>query len=158
MTSETPGLVARLKRLPAQLLLALVDATALLVITACILLVVVLNRVDHAAETIAGKVTDATISRLDMSPADVRERLQSIDQKISALSAELDKAGTADGGALAREIADLNRNLTEMKSMAQALGNAGPEVTEAAFSQVGELLTNSLYAIRGCTLRGEQGS
>ena len=72
MTSETPGLVARLKRLPAQLLLALVNATALLVITACILLVVVLNRVDHAAETIAGKVTDATISRLDMSPADVR--------------------------------------------------------------------------------------
>ena len=56
---DAPGLGRRLVRLPGQLLLALVNATALLVIAACVLSLLVLNRVDTAGERIAGNVTES---------------------------------------------------------------------------------------------------
>lgn len=158
MTHGAPGVATRLKRLPGQLLLALINATALLVIVACILVIVVVNRADHAAESIAGTVTDATLSRIDMSPAEVRSNLQSINDRVSGLSAKLDAAGSVDKPDLVREIKSLNRNLNEMKLLAKGLGTASPEVADAAFRQAGAQLTDTLLALRGCSLeKGTEG-
>ena len=49
---DYPGISARLWRLPGQLLLALINGTAILVIVASILSLVALVRMEHFAETI----------------------------------------------------------------------------------------------------------
>ncbi|MEL7524993.1 MAG: hypothetical protein AAFN16_04430, partial [Pseudomonadota bacterium] len=92
MTSA-PTIATRLKRLPGQLLLALVNASALLVIVACVLVIVVLNRVDQAGARIAGTVTEAALAKLDMTPAALKERLQSVDGTVAALVDQLETAG-----------------------------------------------------------------
>lgn len=150
MTSA-PTIATRLKRLPRQLLLALVNATALLVIVACVLVIVVLNRVDQAGARIAGTVTEAALAKLDMTPAALKERLQSVDGTVAALVDQLETAGARDDRALTLQVAELNRTLTDLKAAAQNLGSAGPDITEAAFRQAGETLTEAILSVRGCS-------
>jgi len=150
MTSA-PTFATRLKRLPGQLLVALVNATALLVIVACVLVIIVLNRVDRAGERIAGTVTEAALSKLEMTPAALKERLQSVDGRVAALVDQLETAGARDDRALTLQVAELNRTLTDLKAAAQNLGSAGPDITEAAFRQAGETLTEAILSIRGCS-------
>ncbi|WP_306141120.1 hypothetical protein [Roseibium sp. MMSF_3412] len=149
--TTAPTLATRLKRLPGQLLLALINATALLVIVACVLVIVVLNRVDQASERISATVTEAALSKLEMTPAALKERLQSVDGKVAALVDQLETAGSRDDRALTLQVAELNRTLNDLKAAAQNLGSAGPDITEAAFRQAGETLTETILSVRGCT-------
>jgi hypothetical protein len=149
---DAPGLGRRLVRLPGQLLLALVNATALLVIAACVLSLVVLNRVDSAGERIAGNVTEAALARLQVSPADFKARIEALDGKVSALRAELADPDLKDHWEVAQQLKDLNRNLTDIKLAAAGLSAAGPQITETAFEQAGDMLTDALYTLRGCEM------
>ncbi|WP_434053410.1 MAG: hypothetical protein RDA78_00435 [Roseibium sp.] len=148
--TTAPTLSTRLKRLPGQLLLACVNATALLVIVACVLVIVVLNRVDQASERIAGTVTEAALAKLEMTPAALKEQLQSVDGRVAALVDQLETAGARDDRALTLQVAELNRTLRDLKAAAANLGSAGPDITEAAFRQAGETLTEALLSVRGC--------
>lgn len=149
--TAAPTLSSRLKRLPGQLLLALVNATALLVIVACVLVIVVLNRIDQAGERIAGTVTEAALSKLDMTPAALKERLQSVDGSVAALVEQLQTAGARDDRALTVQVSELNRTLKDLTAVAEKLGSAGPDITEAAFRQAGDSLTQTLLSVRGCS-------
>jgi hypothetical protein len=151
---DAPGLGGRLRRLPGQLLLALVNATALLVITASVLALIVLNKVDTAGERLAGTVTEAALARLKVSPEEFKSRLEALDGRIAALSQQLSNPELQDHWELAQQIKELNRNLADVKLAASGLSEAGPEVTEAAFEQAGDLLTGALYALRGCAPLG----
>jgi len=147
---DAPGLGGRLLRLPGQLLLALVNATALLVIAACILALLVLNRVDTAGERIAGTVTDAALARLDVSPAEFKTRLDALDGRIETLSAQLSNPDFQDHWEVSRQLKELNANLSDIRLAAAGLSAAGPDVAAAAFDQAGDMLTGALYAVRGC--------
>ncbi|GAB2185783.1 hypothetical protein [Roseibium sp. LAB1] len=147
---DAPGLGRRLVRLPGQLLLALVNATALLVIAACVLALVVLNRVDSAGERIAGNVTEAALARLQVSPGEFKSRIEALDGKISALRTQLSDPELKDHWEVAQQLKDLNRNLADIKLAAAGLSAAGPQITETAFEQAGDMLTGALYALRGC--------
>lgn len=148
--SDRPGLGARLVRLPGQLLLALVNATALLVIVACVLVIVVLNRVDAAGERIAGTVTDAALARLEVSPAEFKTRLETLDNRIAGLSEQLKNPDLSDHWEVSQQLKDLNGNLAQIRLAAEGLSAAGPDVMATAFEQAGKLLTGSLFALRGC--------
>ena len=52
------GITARLWKLPGQLLLALINATAILVIVAAIVALVAIARINHFAENIVATMTD----------------------------------------------------------------------------------------------------
>ncbi|MHA7774365.1 hypothetical protein [Roseibium sp. M-1] len=147
---DAPGLGGRLRRLPGQLLLALVNATALLVIAACVLALIVLNRVDTAGARIAGTVTEAALTRLKVSPEEFKSRLDGLDGRIETLSKQLANPDLQDHWEMAQQIKELNRNLADLKLAASGLSEAGPEVTAAAFEQAGDMLTGALYALRGC--------
>ena len=157
MASSTLGLGARLMRLPGQLLLALVNATALLVIIACVLVIVVLNQVDTAGARIASTVTEATFSRLQVSPADFREKLQALDGRIETLSGQLANPDLQKDSALNFQLIELNANLRELKQAAASIRQAGPDATAAAFEQAGVMVTDALFALRGCE-KGEAGA
>jgi hypothetical protein len=61
--STRDELRARLWRLPRQLLLALINGTAILVIVAAIVALVALSKVTHLANDVASAMTDAVLSR-----------------------------------------------------------------------------------------------
>ncbi|MES0809751.1 hypothetical protein ABLO27_09735 [Roseibium sp. SCPC15] len=161
MTSDSPGIGTRLKRLPGQFLVALLNATSILVIAACVLVIVVLNRVDTAGARIAASVTEATFSKMQISPAEFKTRLVALDQRIELLSERLSNPELQQDGELKQQLTELNRNLTDLRQAAETIRSAGPEVTSTAFEQAGDMVTDSLYALRGCRsndARPEAGS
>lgn len=155
MPSAKPSLGRRLLRLPGQFLVALVNATAILVIAACVLAIIVLDRVNGAAESVASSVTDATLARLQVSPTEFKARLAVLDDRIAQIATKLETAGADQDGELVRQVAQLNATLADLKLAADGIKAAGPEVTDAAFRQAGTIVTESLLALRGCETASE---
>jgi len=79
------GITARLWKLPGQLLLALINATAILVIVAAILALVAIARVDHFAENVVATMTEAVLSKVDLPAKDVLANLQKLTAEVRAL-------------------------------------------------------------------------
>ena len=75
------GISARLWRLPGQLLLALINATAILVIVAAIFALVAIARIDHFAENVVATMTEAVLSKVDLPPKDVLANLRNLRRK-----------------------------------------------------------------------------
>jgi hypothetical protein len=61
--ADVNGISARLWRLPKQLLLALINATAILVIVAAIVALVAIARINHFAENIVATMTEAVLAK-----------------------------------------------------------------------------------------------
>ena len=51
---------------------------------------------------------------------------------------------------MAQQLKELNRNLADIRLAAVGLSAAGPEITDTAFEQAGNMLTSALYTLRGC--------
>ncbi|TYC51515.1 hypothetical protein FMN50_21385 [Rhodobacterales bacterium] len=152
MADRESGLGSRLIRLPGQLLLALVNATAVLVIVACVLALVVLHRIDTAGQRIGAHVTEAALSRLEITPTEFKARLGDIETRLRELSAQLSDPSRVDHWQVTEELRTLNRNLEEIRSAANALGAAAPQITSTAFDEAGDLLTRLLYSLRDCEM------
>ena len=61
--AQSEAIFAKLRRLPMQVLLALINATAVLLIIAAILALVVMNRVNDFGENLAETMTEAVLSK-----------------------------------------------------------------------------------------------
>ncbi|MGD9400495.1 MAG: hypothetical protein PVI10_13020, partial [Methyloceanibacter sp.] len=61
-------LAARLRKLPGQTLLAMVNGTAILVILAAILAMIATSKITHLAQNVATTMTDAVLSEVGESP------------------------------------------------------------------------------------------
>ena len=79
------GISARLWRLPGQLLLALINATAVLVIVAAILAIVALARIEHFAGNIVATMSDAVLSKVDLPSKDVLANIRELTGEVRAL-------------------------------------------------------------------------
>src|SRR5215831_2870299 len=95
------GISARLWRLPAQLLLALINATAILVIVAAILALVAIARIGHIAEA----VTETALSKVDLPPKDVLANLRNLTAEVRTLDNTLREIKTGEHPALQHEMA-----------------------------------------------------
>jgi hypothetical protein len=69
--SNGSAISARLWRLPGQLQLALINATAILVIVTAIFALVVIVRISGFAENVVATMTEAVLSKVDLPEKDV---------------------------------------------------------------------------------------
>ncbi|WP_209010835.1 hypothetical protein [Labrenzia sp. PHM005] len=150
MAKERQGLWGRLIRLPGQLLLALINATALLVIAASVLALLVLHQVEEAGTRVAGAVTGATLARLQVTPAEFKDNLENLDDRVQEISEWLQSPSLKADPELKRQLTELNANLVGLREAADGIRSAGPDITSAAFEQAGDLLTDALHTLRGC--------
>jgi len=77
------GISARLWRLPGQLLLALVNATAILVIVAAIVALVAIARINRFAENVVATMTEAVLSKVDLPQKDVLANIRNLTAEVS---------------------------------------------------------------------------
>ena len=94
-----------------QLLLALVNATAILVIVAAIVALVAIARINHFAENIVATMTEAVLAKVDLPSKDVLANLRNLTTEVrtvgNALRGDQDRRtpalqnrdGTTKGGA-----------------------------------------------------------
>ncbi len=148
---DHPGISARLWRLPSQLLLALINATAILVIVAAILALVALARIEHFGGNIVATMTDAVLSKVDLPSKDVLANIRELTGEIRALGNTLQEIKAGENPILQSEIARLREPLTALSISVDRLGNSRSILTDEVAARFGDTITKTLLKLRDCS-------
>jgi len=152
--TDSSILYARLRGLPGQILLALINATSVLVIVAAFMVIFALGRVEHFAEKVAGTMTDAVLSKVDLPSKDALSGIRELSEEVRALRNTLReiKAGEATLPGIAR----LNEKLDAFNASIDKLGNSRAILTDAVAARFGEAVTRTLTRLRDCSARPKE--
>lgn len=140
----------RLRRLPGQLLLALVNGTAILVIVAAILAIVATSKVTHLAQNVASTMTDAVLSRVDENPRQLVQNLQRVSDDVHTLSVALTKAKSEGVAGLGPEVAQLNERLGMLEVNLERLREARSNLVDELVARAGNTLGEALQNLKPC--------
>ena len=123
---------------PGQLLLALIDATAILVIVAATLALVATARIHHFAENAVTTMTEAVLSKIDLPPKEALANLRNLTTEVRTVGNSLREIKAGEHPALQSEIAQLKESLTSLKVSIDRLGSARSIIlTDEAIGQLG---------------------
>jgi hypothetical protein len=150
------GISGRLWRLPGQLLLALINATAILVIVAAIVTLVAIARINGFAENVAATMTEAVLSKVDLPQKDVLGNIRNLTAEVSMLGNTLREIKAGEHPALQPELAQLREALTVLKVSVDRLGSARSILTDEAIGQLGRTVTDALTNLRNCSSTARQ--
>ena len=142
---------ARLRRLPVDFLLALINATMLLVIVAAILALVVMVRIDNFAGRMATTMTEAVLSKIDLPSKNVLTNLQNLTAEVRTFGNTLRDIKVGENPVVQFEIARLKEALTALNASVDRLTNTRTILTDEAIAQLGRAVTDTLTQMRGCT-------
>ena len=145
------GISARLWKLPGQLLLALINATAILVIAAAILALVAIARINHFAGNLVATITEAVLSKVDLPAKDVLANLRNLTAEVRTLGNALGEIKAGENSVLQFEIVRLKEALTVLNISVDRLGNARSILTDEAIGQLGRTVTDALMKLRDCS-------
>ena len=141
---------AKLRRLPGQVLLALLNGTAVLVIVASILALVASAKVNHLAHNVATTMTDALLSRVAVKPAEFRKTLEGVSAEIQALTAALKERKADAAATLNPEIERLNDQLAALEADVERLGDARTGLINQLIAKVGVSVGEVLQRFGAC--------
>jgi hypothetical protein len=144
------GISARLWRLPRELLLALINATAVLVIVAAILALVVLGRISNFAGNVASTMTEAALSKIDLPSRDVLANLRNLTDEVRSVGNALRDIRTRENPVLQAEIAKLREGLTALTASVDRLTSVKTILTDEAIGRLGRSVSDALTTMRGC--------
>ena len=141
---------ARLRRLPVDFLLALINATTLLVIVAAILALVVMVRIDNLAGRVVTTMTEAVLSKIDLPSKNVLANLRNLTEEVRTLGNTLREIKVGENPVIQIEITRLKEALTTLNASVDRLANARTILTDEAIGQLGHAVTDTLTQMRGC--------
>jgi hypothetical protein len=150
------GISARLWRLPGQLLLALINATAILVIVAAIVALVAIAQINRFAENVVATMTEAVLSKVDLPQKDVLANIRNLTAEVSTLGNTLREIKAGEHPALQPELAQLKEALTVLNVSVERLGSARSILTDEAIAQLGRTVTDALTKLRDCSSGARQ--
>src|SRR3954451_14016489 len=149
--SSRRGISARLWRLPGQMILAMINATAILVIVAATLALLASARIHHFTENAVTTITEAVLSRVDLPPKDVLANLQNLTAEVRTVGNSLREI---NAGELPVSIQDraIAGTLSTAKVSLDRLGSARSAIfSDETFGQLGRTVTDTLIRIRDCS-------
>jgi hypothetical protein len=149
--SDRNEIYARLRRLPADFLLALTNATAILVIVAAILALIVMVRIDNLAGRVVTTMTEAVLSKIDLPSKNVLANLRNLTEEVRTLGNTLRDIKVGENPVIQIEIARLKEALTALNASVDRLTNTRTILTDEAIAQLGRAVTDTLTQMRGCT-------
>ena len=145
------GISARLWMLPGQLLRALINATAILVIVAAIVALVAIARINRFAENVVATMTEAVLSKVDLPQKDVLANIRNLTTEVRTLGNTLREIKAGEHPVLQSELAQLKETLTVLNVSVDRLGSARSILTDEAIGQLGRTVTDALMKLRGCS-------
>jgi len=133
-----------------QLVLALINATALLVIAAAILALVLISRVDNFAGNVAATMTEAALSKIDLPSREVLANLRNLADEIRTLGNSLRDAKEKEDPVLRSEVARLKEALSSVSKNINRLTSARTILTDEAIGQLARSASDTLMKMKGC--------
>jgi hypothetical protein len=138
-----PRVSARLRRLPGQLVLALINATAILVIAAAILALVAMGRIDRLAGRVAETMTDAVLAKAGGLPKGALAELPRLRAELQRFGDALRERKLGENAAVQAEAAQLREALAALRTSIDRLASA-----RSALTGLGAV--EALAKLRGC--------
>jgi chromosome segregation ATPase len=148
-TDETSFL---LRRLPGQLLLALLNGTAILVIAAALLALAATAKVTHLAENVAATMTDAVLSRVDVKPGRVIAKIDNLTTEIRSLRDALQQEKVERRADLDPAVRQLKEKLARLEKAIENLSDARSRLVNEAAAQLSLSLGEVLQDFGSCKL------
>ena len=148
---DSNELSLRLRRLPLQLLMALINGTAILIIVAAILALVATSKVTQLAENVSATMTDAVLSRIDVEPRQLLAGIQSVGGEVRALAKTLKQARAERAFRQDPEIEQLTEKLDTLQASIERLGDARSTLVDEAVAQVARAVAEGLEKFRACS-------
>jgi hypothetical protein len=118
-------------------IMALINATAILVIAAAILALVAIARIDHFAGNLVATMTEAVLSKVDLPAKDVLANLRNLTAEVRTLGNALGEIKAGENPVLQFDIVRLKEALTVLNNSVDRLGNARSILTDEAIEQLG---------------------
>jgi flagellar motility protein MotE (MotC chaperone) len=146
----------RLRKLPGQFVLALIDTTAILVIVAALLALIAITRVNNFAKDVVATMTEAALSKVDLPSRDVLANIQNLTAEIRTLGDTLRNLRERENPVLQSEIARLREALSTLNTSVDRFTEARTNLTEEAIGRLGQSLGETLMKMRGCTAKAGQ--
>ena len=119
--SDQNGIFARLRRLPGQFLLALINATAILVIVAAVLALIATARINTFAENIVATMTEAVLSKIDLPSREVLANLRNLTEEVRTLGNTLKEINVSENPVAHSRIEQLKEALTALNASVDRL-------------------------------------
>ena len=142
----------RLRRLPGQLLLALLNGTAILVIAAALLALAATAKVTHLAENVAATMTDAVLSRVDVKPSRVIAKIDNLTTEIRSLRDALQQEKVERRADLDPAVRQLKEKLARLEKAIENLSDARSRLVNEAAAQLSLSLGEVLQDFGSCKL------
>ena len=142
----------RLRRLPGQLLLALLNGTAILVIAAALLALVATAKVTHLAENVAATMTDAVLSRVDVKPGRVIAKIDNLTTEIRSLRDALQQEKVERRADLDPAVRQLKEKLARLEKAIENLSDARSRLVNETAAQLSLSLGEVLQDFGSCKL------
>jgi len=136
--SDRKEIFTRLRKLPVDFLLALINTTAILVIIAAILALIAMVRIDN----FAGRMTETVLSKIDLPSKNVLANLRNLTDEIRKLGNTIREV---------REDTPLQPALTALNVSINQLRDTRTVLTEEAIGHLGRAATETLTKMRSCT-------
>jgi chromosome segregation ATPase len=141
-----------LRRLPGQLLLALLNGTAILVIAAALLALAATAKVTHLAENVAATMTDAVLSRVDVKPGRVIAKIDNLTTEIRSLRDALQQEKVERRADLDPAVRQLKEKLARLEKAIENLSDARSRLVNEAAAQLSLSLGEVLQDFGSCKL------
>jgi len=141
---------AKLRRLPGDLLLALLNAPAILVAIAAVLTLLAIARVNNFAENLTGRMTEAVVAKIDLPSRDVLANLRTLTEDVRALRTTLRDIKEGENPVLRSEIARLRDRLDVLGTKLEAFAKSRTILTDEAIGQLGRSVSDTLIKMKGC--------
>jgi hypothetical protein len=140
----------RLRRLPVELLRSLINATAILVIVAAILVLLAMVRIDSFAGSVVTTMTEVVLSKIGLPSKEVLVNLRNLTGEVRTLGSTLREIKVGENPTVQLEIAQLKEALTALNVSVDRLTNTRTILTDEAIGQLGRAVTDTLTKMRGC--------
>ena len=145
--TETKTLSERLRQLPGQLLLALVNATAVLIIVAALMVIIAFNAVNDSAARLAGSVTGAVAAEMKFNPQQLLDSIDTLNAEISTFLAASSAQQSERADQLEAKITALSSAVTQLND---TLSAESLRLTDEVVRSATDALTDTLLRLRSC--------
>ena len=135
-TDNQSKLSRRLRALPGQFLLTLINGTAVLIIIAALLVIVAFNRVENAAGNISATMTESVLAKFDLGDRRILTEVEDLRAEVAALVTAI----TEEREAIVQAI-DAQR-----EAMSQTVGEQRDELIRTLADQTEAIMAGAAIA------------
>jgi hypothetical protein len=145
------GIAVRLRSLPGQCLLALINGTTVLLIAGAVLILIASASIQNFVETTVSTLTESVLSKVDLPSKEVLTNIGELTREVRALNNSLREIRPGENPVVQSRIVQLKEALTLLSSNMDQLRSSRSVLTNEVATRAGDAISHILLTSQGCS-------